>query len=69
MAFPKAPTARAEAAFLNKTKKVPRQAYPIRLSGELYHWLHEFSAGRDRPMSDVMREALREYREKHDPVA
>ena len=40
---------------------------PITFPDELYEWLREFAFRRHEPMAQVVREALREYRERVDP--
>lgn len=40
---------------------------PIGFPAELYEWLREFAFRRRTTMAEVVREAVREYRERHDP--
>lgn len=40
---------------------------PIRLPEDLYEWLREAAHRRRMPMAELVREALREYRESQDP--
>ena len=40
---------------------------PIDFAAELYEWLKEASHRRRRPMSELVRDAVREYRDRVDP--
>ena len=40
---------------------------PLRLPEELYEWVREAAHRRRVPMAELVREALREYRESSDP--
>ena len=40
---------------------------PIGFPVELYEWLREFAFRRRTTMADVVREAVREYRERAEP--
>ena len=40
---------------------------PIDFGTELYEWLKEASFRQRRPMSELVRDALREYRDRVDP--
>ena len=41
--------------------------FPIDFGEELYDWLRETAYRQRRPMADVVREALRQYRQRIDP--
>jgi ribbon-helix-helix CopG family protein len=41
--------------------------FPIRLPEDLYEWLREAAHRRRMPMAELVREALRKYRESQDP--
>lgn len=62
----KIPKTTGNAFLLGRTKRAARQPYPLRLAPELYQRIGVFAASRDRTVADVIREALREYMEKHD---
>jgi len=40
---------------------------PINLGEELYEWVRETAHRQRRPMADLVREALRKYREQQEP--
>lgn len=40
---------------------------PIAFPEGLYEWMREAAHRRRIPMAELVREALREYRDKHDP--
>ena len=65
MAIPSRPSAEA---FLNarRDRRPPKHAYPIRLQPALHEQLAGFARRNDRPMSDVIRTAVREYLERND---
>jgi hypothetical protein len=68
MAIPQIP--KNEENFLKKKPardaKAKRTAYPVRLHPELYEWLADYALANDRTVADVLRTAVREFREKHD---
>jgi hypothetical protein len=40
---------------------------PVSFPAGLYEWLREFAFRRHTPMAEVVREALRQYRDRMDP--
>lgn len=40
---------------------------PIDFGEELYEWVRETAHRERRPMADLVRQAVREYREQHEP--
>ena len=45
----------------------PNTKIPIDLGPDLYEWLRELAYRQRRPMAEVVREALRAYRDRVEP--
>lgn len=50
---------------LRKTEKLTK--VPIGFPDDLYEWMREAAFRRRIPMAELVREALRDYRERTDP--
>lgn len=45
----------------------PNTKIPIDLGTDLYEWLRELAYRQRRPMAELVREALRDYRDRVEP--
>lgn len=54
---------------ISRSRSVERDLIrlPVGLPNPLYEWLREISFKEHRPMAEVIREALVDYRSKHSP--
>ena len=52
---------------MSADERDPTTRIPITFPEDLYEWLREAAFRRRVPMAEIVRQALREYRERTDP--